>query len=176
MMKRKLDSSENTEINKKKSNNAAESPENPKTEMLENQSDSDKSQIDDKKENVEENESVGSIPKKKTKTSFVWSHFTIRLADDQKTEFAHCNYCTRYSKNRAKSILCPFVIKSLISHFLFSKYKLSGKSNGGTGNLNVHLKTKHQERIPEHASPVEKHFVSSVVPILGCTYILSHSH
>lgn len=41
-------------------------------------------------------ENMGITRKKKGKTSYVWNHFSIRFADDQKMEFAHCNYCARY--------------------------------------------------------------------------------
>ncbi|KAJ6642662.1 hypothetical protein Bhyg_07615 [Pseudolycoriella hygida] len=81
----------------------------------------------------EENDPGGPSRKKRVKTSFVWTHFSIRLADDQKTEFTHCNYCER----------------------------LSGKADGGTGNLNVHLKTKNPDRIHQNINLVQQKFVFS---------------
>ncbi|KAJ6642912.1 putative AC transposase, partial [Pseudolycoriella hygida] len=85
--------------------------------------------------NEQEGSSSGAIRKKKGRTSYVWNNFSIRLGSDQKTEYAHCNHCP-------------------------SKYKLSDKANGGTGNLNVHLKTKHPDKIPQNLMQIEQKFVS----------------
>lgn len=46
----------------------------------------------------DENNEIGegsSAPKKKKRYSPIWKDFNIKLADDGKTEFAHCNYCTK---------------------------------------------------------------------------------
>lgn len=48
---------------------------------------------------------------------------------------------------------------SYITFARCSKYKLSGKSNGGTGNLNTHLKIKHPDRIPQEINLVPEKFV-----------------
>lgn len=42
-----------------------------------------------------ENVEGPSAPKKKKRYSPIWKHFTLKLMDDDKTEFAHCNYCTK---------------------------------------------------------------------------------
>lgn len=50
--------------------------------------------VDEGKKKEEGNETAR---KKKGKTSWVWGHFSIRLSDDQQTEYAHCCYCPRYT-------------------------------------------------------------------------------
>lgn len=52
-----------------------------------------------------------------------------------------------------------FPIFSLITAHNCSKYKISGKTYGGTGNLNTHLKLKHPDRIPQEINPVPEKFV-----------------
>lgn len=46
-------------------------------------------------ENMEQKGESSSAPKKKKRRSYVWNHFTINLAEDGETEFAHCNYCQK---------------------------------------------------------------------------------
>lgn len=58
-------------------------------------------EVNDESEETAENSNENDIPRKRAKrakTSSMWKHFSIRLADDQKSEFAHCNYCTRFEK------------------------------------------------------------------------------
>lgn len=49
-------------------------------------------------EDVETEEGTSGTRKKKARTSWVFkgNHFNIRLSNDQKTEYAHCCYCSRY--------------------------------------------------------------------------------
>ncbi|KAG4074092.1 hypothetical protein HA402_014297 [Bradysia odoriphaga] len=93
-------------------------------------------------EEEESNENIGeadgntSVPKKKKRHSPIWKHYTIKLGDDGTTEFGHCNYCAK-------------------------AYKLSGKTNGSTGNLNSHLKKDHPDRADITSGPVDETFVFS---------------
>lgn len=34
--------------------------------------------------------------KMRKKTSPLWNHFTIKVSDDNKGQFAYCNYCDKY--------------------------------------------------------------------------------
>ncbi|KAJ6647768.1 putative AC transposase, partial [Pseudolycoriella hygida] len=108
-----------------------------KSVQLTDEKNSDDEELKDNTENVDEAvQNMSTTRKKKGKTSYVWNHFSIRMSDDQKIEFAHCNYCE-------------------------SKYKLSGKSNSGTGNLNTHLKIKHLDKMPQEVNRVPEKFVFS---------------
>lgn len=46
-------------------------------------------------ENIREAGISHAAPKKKKRHSPIWKHYTVKLGDDGKTEFGHCNYCTK---------------------------------------------------------------------------------
>lgn len=70
-------------------------------------------------ENKPNGETEENHKKKKTKTSPVWLHFSVKLADDNESEYAHCNYCTRFA-----NLLFAFIF---LQYFFKASTRLTGK-------------------------------------------------
>lgn len=68
-------------------------PTNRSEELNQNQ----EIEFDDEAEENDANEDGKPPRKEKGRFSWIWGHFDIRLADDQKTKYAHCHYCIRYN-------------------------------------------------------------------------------
>lgn len=103
-MKRKSEqSSENTEDGTKNREKSSKLD-------LESSNKNQAAESGDEAASVEAHEKVGTgaVRKKKGRTSYVWNNFSIRLGSDEKTEFAHCNYCARYVPTKSFRFLVHF--------------------------------------------------------------------